>query len=1679
MADADDIVNNALTGETDEPSRYVDWLGKKADLGTVGQIRFGFYIHNTDEEMLKQNAEEAGITIDDAFWKTISSDSAWLEENAATVARKFGLYIQGEGHGEDGAYVSSAWISEKLPFEKQVAVAKQILALDGEMPSTTDGTYWRFFPGSEPELYRDVSELGRRLLDVTVEFRGAEALTEWLKLNIVENAEDVDDPATFVQHFVPRLKGNLNVDFHVIKPHFPDVVPNFFYRQNVDGLILFRYQSASEMRDTLRQMKYNEGSDLFPKTYCYKVPNPQSDVLAREFLEQAGAGAETMELITKTNAPIYFYLPVDEFNNYLRLVYPQVKLRESADPDDPEMFLRYLKSNWVLLSHIQNHHFYFKDEAGRVAVADYSMHNQRDPASADDGLLLLDKANPIQKRNWRGDPHYVFSVHSEITGRDSYVAADAKEFADLWPKLEPLGFTLNLEESSAPAADPDDVESFLKSYNPFTYVVNWVDNHDEYFYTKPIKSIERALKFAEESSLWNKSKSVWVEQMRDGFRIKTYILNRDYGVQDAYISGTADPTTVSESEDVDSPDGYLDKVTGWIDTFPNAGMTADADREHQFWKKYRFGDFNYWVYLHIRTPLWLMVVRNDHVSGTERFNLHFSFIDRDKQQLVTIFKAVDHLLTKAQTRARPDNVQVVDAEIHDLERANYRDRQMKNNGKRKLAEDVDDPDNPEAFVKSYRETYYTLWFGKFGNGSYAGTYGSLTSAVAEAKARKLLQTWRSVWIIPEAIPDAPDGVIAGSEPVGIVYDVVKGYRLAKPRRVAESVDEPEANPETYLNQIHDVQDITHDIQKYGMFVNRIEHWGKWVILSGGAYWATMHGDDETLLKADFFREQLEKFMGELGITQFHIKTGQTGPNNEHVWFQIGIPKSQLTPHSWEAFKRNTTGWPSEPHSTWLPENEVDPDDPSVNIERHTAALDLPAIMARLGFKSVVYKHLNREHWEKVIGSRVWRVEVNAAAPQATVTSRAAFGTPQNWIEPTEDTIPVNELEDVLGFFDKPAAAPDEEVDESVEATDPDDPEQNVERFAQHVEKTEQTAQWKLDSVISRAEDDFVLQVERRGINNAEAADQLVGEIAHKWGEDFHYANGSEEYDWLVSALNNKAGEMFPGDWQDYPVQESEFVSDKMDWTEFFAPLIEYNILSQQAADRYAISQNLESNEKLYYLFIEADEASQYANDADYNACVDKILRIIRVTNMRYNSAIKGFMRDVPLDEAQADPRILNLIKATTAHFGHEFKSGDCGNFAIALVRFLTENGIPASYLVEYGSHYEMFDHVTVLVNDVAYDGEGVYNKKQGQGYDEWKKEDYDIEYTEFPNDDNSVDAICKYTDPDAVFAHGSDADKTLEFMRTLPFSTVTEDIDDPSPEFIHAAFNVPTILKRLNYERSSTEEAWFKVFRGWPEKLDYMIEVKRRGFGGEQNEGDIIYDITLYNDPGNPDPTFKWAPIAHRYQRNNKQIERVLKILEDRIKTGKLRGIVDDPDPGHEDLDEALDEPVPDPAPDPDDPADVLKAHEHGLLEGELKRLAFEAVFAQGITHLYGRPIIDYWTKQYQAADGSQHALYLYFMSGNKPALRANNWNAVAKAWYQRGKEAPTDALGKSEAHFCAIIRDLDDAMQRSAADSLSPEQEHERVEAILKHHRAWYDQILVNWDKQGITGRIGPGEPA
>ena len=127
---------------------------------------------------------------------------------------------------------------------------------------------------------------------------------------------------------------------------------------------------------------------------------------------------------------------------------------------------------------------------------------------------------------------------------------------------------------------------------------------------------------------------------------------------------------------------------------------------------------------------------------------------------------------------------------------------------------------------------------------------------------------------------------------------------------------------------------------------------------------------------------------------------------------------------------------------------------------------------------------------------------------------------------------------------------------------------------------------------------------------------------------------------------------------------------------------------------------------------------------------------------------------------------------------------------------------------------------------------------------------------------------------------------------------------------------------------------------------------------------------------------------------------------------------------------------------------------------------------------LYGEDIQRYWYKTYRAPDGKGHALSVFFFGGQTPEVYASTYNFDTKVWI-KGDERP-NSPAQSQAGFSAIIRDLDDAMQRSIAVSLPFDQETEMMRRVMAHHRRWWDDTLDYLVRQGgIPGRMGPGQPA
>ncbi len=61
----------------------------------------------------------------------------------------------------------------------------------------------------------------------------------------------------------------------------------------------------------------------------------------------------------------------------------------------------------------------------------------------------------------------------------------------------------------------------------------------------------------------------------------------------------------------------------------------------------------------------------------------------------------------------------------------------------------------------------------------------------------------------------------------------------------------------------------------------------------------------------------------------------------------------------------------------------------------------------------------------------------------------------------------------------------------------------------------------------------IMAFENRAENECEdpkQADELAAEMGSQIAHDNGYPNGGDEFDIIVSALSNRAGELFPGEW---------------------------------------------------------------------------------------------------------------------------------------------------------------------------------------------------------------------------------------------------------------------------------------------------------------------------------------------------------------------------------------------------------------------------------------------------------------------------------------------------------------------------------------------------------------------
>lgn len=211
MTEAEAIVNKALETDavarprpalpenTDDPEQYIDWAGQKAEIGGLTEIRFGAHIHTTDEDVLSQNASDNGIDINNpsSIGDQLARDYGLIERNVIKLLADIGLVVSDEGHYSSGARTCSIWIRDDVSTahngEFGQGLLKRILdAADTDWPATSTGNFDSFFPSGTEKAYEGVSDYGKQLIDVTVEFTGVDALKEWAAVNIIESKEGID-----------------------------------------------------------------------------------------------------------------------------------------------------------------------------------------------------------------------------------------------------------------------------------------------------------------------------------------------------------------------------------------------------------------------------------------------------------------------------------------------------------------------------------------------------------------------------------------------------------------------------------------------------------------------------------------------------------------------------------------------------------------------------------------------------------------------------------------------------------------------------------------------------------------------------------------------------------------------------------------------------------------------------------------------------------------------------------------------------------------------------------------------------------------------------------------------------------------------------------------------------------------------------------------------------------------------------------------------------------------------------------------------------------------------------------------------------------------------------------------------------------------------------------------------
>lgn len=1762
MGDPIELVNKLLEGvddNVDAPEPYLDWLGQKVDTGPLKDIRFGAYIHLSDEETIRENASEHGIDVDNpAFWEEVERCMAIMESNCLQLLRESGLHVSDEGHDES-ARVASVWIDTEEE-DRRLALLKAVINWsEGDWPSTTSGTMDYAFGANTTQRIYQTTEDAARFIDVTIEFAGTDALVEWSKLNLNEAVKgNPDDPDVFLRHYVPRMQGRLMIEFNAIKPHFPDAPANW-YRENVDATLMFRYNKPEYMRSLMQHAyTYNrtreDRAGIEQVTYRFRFENPQGHSLCRRFLDEAGCSPATLQWVCETNAPIWFYVSVKEFNSYMKMVYPQVKLKEAlgqvtyeeTDADELEktgVVFHFGDNAWgdcarhgdpylIKLDGKPVGWFQLTDQNELNAIEilpEYQQQgigteivrqlygDQPDPSALTStpaskaGAKLLKRFGidaEVYEADEEADPKaYLDAVtgwidtfmragmtHDDSAGHEGQwwikwrmagnhywiIVSTRKPY---WMQVlanDALYGTNRFQRTFEFKTDVKDTDQkalvawFQRVYRLINDTVRHERDQD---YTvgerlqKRIEAYYEDFKKAEDrrrmtgEALDDPEMQRYVDKVvsepcfhcntdlnRPGSVVRTYVgrdgttqtlpghydavgyyesddtppdsfwewvthadLPEDCDTCAACGKSTLNPNRNLRQEGVDEPEQYLHNIYDWEtirEKLENYGLSFYPN-EFQPWGRWVvIKGFAYWA-VYSKDP--------------EKY-LPQSFF---REQLEKFCKDMGFTVYKIQTFNEPPvpvefklAIPKIQVDVSSWEQAqrmlddpDFRERRQVHDlinrdwlPESAEADDVDDPKADALRLMAnapmrYNELRQWTPYIHVPRGSWANpedyyftvfivpvftNTGRLSKANSYRGWLRMKQftnenppTWEQrVAAVNAVVPDQLPGFYASKlkkqgYQVGMAWEPYED-KFYDNLIEALDPDDPGANIERHSAAL-DIQGIMQRLGFEDMSAkSNFEHWGKTI---GNIQWRVSASSTPFVYLVERLERPAEKV--------------QVGRGRR--WGQWSIV-NQFTCH--------VTELEQQLREEGALHEAFNPDDPDVNVGRHMASMDIDAIMQRLGFseRKPTWNCADPEYrwFEKFVRGLKWTV-IRASDDTPQIFDVAVYrpGKVQTSSGPLIDYNQIGALKCHVGELEtRLATALQGRVQENGVPLPPeDDPANALEQHAQRVEQGEKDA---LDSIINMAVEDFETRVRLQGVVNWKRADQLAAEVGDQWAATGNYANGSDEYDWVVSAVNNRASEMFPS----APVEEA--VDDPS--PESYIRKLPIPVKATISGERDGVRQDQEFDAEPYFDYL--------AREGD----IEAMLELAKCDfHSDYPADLVGqFFSDGVLEDFFRD----NLESGFEVYVDFDD------------IRRWVEHNKPEWYPMLWPGDMPIKeaadpDDPSAFIQHMETDWRKILTQYGWKVQPHTERTSFSLEY------------------PDRVWGEG------------WPMRIYAHHGWGPEPEFdyIHPDPDNPNIDAE-----DEAYEVWLRDHPVGRRDINFPDYIAFQ-FGREHYRRIEV-------------PLNKLASFCSRFVQGAKKVvgtETVASVHQGRGLDTMLYEV------GQQvarELQIPLKESVD--APPEDEPTDVIKQHEKGLLLPEMERLGFTFRRERGVETIYGDEIPRWWYKTYEAPDQSRHALNIYFWGGQTPEVQANVYDGQNNQWFKHGEDHSPKSPAQNQAHLSAIVRDLDAAMQRNAPLNLPPPQEFEAIKRVIAHHSQWWEDTLDYLVNQGgIRGQIGPGQPA